>query len=180
MKIKNVVASALLSLACVGAMAENHNASVALHSDGDGWLTADLSFTHSVAGAFVDTFTFSNFSGSALINAFWSTQATNAFADIDLTSVTLNGVAFDPTKSAFSGYANGKEKAYLDDTMFSGPLTLVISGVAGGNLPAGTLIAASYSATINAIPSAVPEPETLALFLAGMGAVGFMSRRRPA
>lgn len=180
MKTKNVVAASLLALASMGAIAENHNATVSLSSDGDGWLTADLSFTHSVAGAFVDTFTFDNISGSALINAFWSTQASNAFADIDLSSITLNGVAFSPSKAAFAGYANGKEKAYLDDTMFNGPLTLVISGVAGGNLAAGSSIAASYSATVNAIPSAVPEPETLALFLAGMVGVGFMSRRRAA
>lgn len=180
MKIKNVVASSLLALASVGAIAENHSAAVSLSSDGEGWLTADLSFTHNVAGAFVDTFTFTNISGDALINAFWSTQASNAFADINLTSITLNGKAFSPSKSSFNGYANGKEKAYLDDTLFNGPLTLVITGVAGGNLAAGTSIAASYSATVNAIPSAVPEPETLALFLAGMVGVAFMSRRRAA
>nr|WP_316643874.1 FxDxF family PEP-CTERM protein [uncultured Roseateles sp.] len=180
MKIKNVVASSLLALASMGAIAENHKAAVSLSSDGDGWLTADLSFTHSVAGAFVDTFTFSNFTGEALINAFSSTQATNAFADINLTSVTLNGVSFNLTKTSVGGYANGKEKARLDDTLFNGPLTLVISGVAGGNLPVGTSIAASYSATVNAIPSAVPEPETLAMFLAGMVGVVFMSRRRAA
>jgi hypothetical protein len=180
MKIKSALASSLLALACVSAMAENNNAPVSLSTDADGWLTADLSFTHSVAGAFVDTYTFTGFGGSALINAYLSTQGSNAFADINLTSVTLNGVAFDLTKTNFSGYVQGKEKAFLDETGFNSSLTLVITGFAGGNLAEGTAIAASYSATINAIPSAVPEPVTLALMLAGLGAVGFVARRRSA
>ena len=57
-------------------------------------------------------------------------------------------------------------------TLGAGQYHLDISGVFGPNASGG-----QYSVALNAVP-AVPEPETYALMLAGLGAVGFMARRR--
>jgi hypothetical protein len=55
--------------------------------------------------------------------------------------------------------------------------TLVISGMTSGpsgNAPQGGL----YAFTLHAVPAPVPEPETYAMMLAGLGIVGMVARRR--
>ena len=53
-------------------------------------------------------------------------------------------------------------------TNITGPLVLTISGTSAFN--------GSYAGTLNV--SAVPEPETYAMMLGGLGLLGFMARRR--
>lgn len=57
-------------------------------------------------------------------------------------------------------------------TLSAGQYHLDISGVFGRNAMGG-----QYSVALNAVP-AVPEPQTYALMLAGLGVVGFVARRR--
>ena len=57
-------------------------------------------------------------------------------------------------------------------TLGAGQYHLDIDGVFGPNATGG-----QYSVALNAVP-AVPEPETYALMLAGLGALGFIARRR--
>ena len=59
-----------------------------------------------------------------------------------------------------------------------GSFTLVVNGYAGLAGSVGQAISASYSGGINVIPTAVPEPESYALMLAGLAAIGFIARRR--
>lgn len=58
-------------------------------------------------------------------------------------------------------------------TLAAGQYHMDISGDFGPNAYGG-----QYSVALRAVPAAVPEPQTLALMLAGLGVMGFMSRRR--
>jgi len=58
----------------------------------------------------------------------------------------------------------------------SGPLVLTVTGIAAPASSAGSSIAASDAGTLNVSP--VPEPQSLALMLADLGAAGVLKRRR--
>jgi hypothetical protein len=90
----------------------------------------------------------------------------NFTGNITLTSVTLNGVALDPVA--------GPPKAFYKTGLFSGgDITLEVKGFTG---PAPKSGVGSYSGVVSV--SAIPEPETYALLLAGLGVVGFVAKRR--
>lgn len=77
------------------------------------------------------------------------------------------------------GYTNALEIAALPDVRLSGPLVLTVRGYAGQGLTAGTPISASYSGTFNVLPaSAVPEPESYAMFLGGLALMTLLLGKR--
>lgn len=93
----------------------------------------------------------------------YSVKLSFSSLDASITSATLNGVTgFLHTDSISFGS--------FKYTSLS-PFTLVLNGT----LDAGAT-AAAYSGQINV--TAVPEPETYAMMLGGLGLVGFMARRR--
>ena len=56
------------------------------------------------------------------------------------------------------------------------PIVLTLKGLADGSGIPGQISPGTYS--IAAVAAPIPEPETYAMMLAGLGAIGFMAARR--
>lgn len=161
MKLKTLLLSATLAAASLSAAA----VPVVLTPSGPD--TFFGSFTQSVEGLFVDEFSFSPTSFSGVV----SVVLTGLTGPVSFYTASLNGQGFsyfpelgEPT---FSFQATVSSDVPLSLTVFGAVLD------SDGN-PAGL---GSYSGTINAV-AAVPEPQTLGLLLAGLGALALTARRK--
>lgn len=183
--LKTFVAAALVPLAVGSAHALNVTNTITLVGDDTTGYSAGLSdpsgtaVNHTVSGSFTDTFTF-NYSGAGIVDVWLNTSASAnklATQQIVFTSATLNGVALAIDPSSQAGGTIFRT-AGLYQNELTGSFVLVVNGYAGLANSSGQAISASYSGGINVMPSAVPEPESYALLLAGLGVVGFVARRR--
>lgn len=171
MKLRKLALAAAIGISTSGAFADNISTVVAVVPNAalPGAYSAAWGATHVEAGAFTDVF---NFSGGA--NGWFSSSLiTSGFLDnanIDFQTVSVNGVAYTLSPNA------PIEWATLGLTQLNQPFTLTVTGIAAPALTAGASIAASYAGTADITP--VPEPETAALMLGGLGLLGFLARRR--
>ncbi len=176
MKLKILLCAGLLAAgATTSVFAEDIDLNVNLIPNiaSTGVFSAGFGLTHTQAGSFTDNITFMGASGGAV--AFSSSLVTIGFvdrADIDFTSVAINGQTYTLTDSGGVGVASF-DLAALNS---SSPLVLEVMGIAGPNLTEGSDISASYAGTVNVSP--VPEAGTLAMMLAGLGVMGTVGRRR--
>ena len=185
MKIKTLALAAGLALSALSAQAVNVDQSISLVGSAADGFSAGLSdpsgtqVNHTLSGSFSDTFTFA-FSGPAIIDVWLNTSASKgqlASQQIVFTSATLNGMALDIDPAWVAG-GTVFRTAGLFQAPAEGNFVLTVNGYAGLEGSVGSVISASYSGGINVMPSAVPEPGSYALLLAGLGVVGFVARRR--
>lgn len=163
MKLKSLVLAAMLAVSSGAVLAEDLNQNVSMATSGLGSYTAHFGADHNFAGAFTDIFVFNPAVGASFANAVIQSVSLFGSADLNLTSVSLNG---NPLSLIPSG---GYEFGLLTPVPVSGVLTMTVIGT--------TLTpSASYSGDINVI--AVPEPETYGMLLAGLGILGLLARRQ--
>ena len=132
--------------------------------------------TISGAGSFSEFATFTVPAGFNMVNGAANTYALNItlpfFGLITIGSVSSFNMAIKggtpaAPSSTFANVSAGGSVTNL--ALAPGNYHLKFTGATNG---AG----GQYSAALNALP--VPEPETYAMFLAGLGALGFLARRR--
>ena len=173
MNLKHLALASAVALSAGAAYAEDFAIPVALSPSGvEGFFSGHYGATHLESGNFTDTFYFQTNNTSSFVDASLITIGFSDSSDIDFTSVSLNGQSFQLTDEGNFEYA------VLPRTQISGDLVLTVTGQVGNIATAGQQVAASYGGTINLSP--IPEPETYALMLAGLGVVGWMARRRRA
>jgi PEP-CTERM motif len=164
MKLSKVVAASALALLSTGSFAAALG-SIDL-SSGSGFFG-----NTPVAGAFVDTLTFtvatsSTFNGSI-------TSVVNGTQDVDFTSIVVT-----PGALAFVSMLGDPVELWATPAvgfgLAPGVYTLTLTGTNSASMGsyAGNL------AVTPGLPALVPEPETYAMLLAGLGIVGLLARRR--
>ena len=113
-----------------------------------------------------------SFTGSGVdyISFLWGSPDT-----YNVLTVTSTGGVTQTFTTASLGFAvsNG-DQGFSQYVQFTGSATSKITGLTFNNFPAADAFeSANYSVT-----TPVPEPQTYALLLAGLGAIGFVARRR--
>ena len=157
--------SLLIAAALAGSALASVAAPVSLLPSGPGMFSGG--FTQTVDGLFVDEFTFSPASFSGLV----SVSLSSVSGPVSFFSALLNGQGF-----SFFPELGQPDFSFSALVTNDTPLMLTVFGAvldAAGN-PAG---AGSYAGVITAA-AVVPEPQSLALVLAGLAMLGFALRRK--
>ena len=162
MKLKSVVATAVLAAASFSASATSYDLGVLDPSGFDTLLGSSIKF--GANAAINDTWSFTLLAPSS--TSFLASQ-TFAVAEGAITdfSAVLNSTSFGMTTGA------GSQTLSWNGALTAGTYVVSITGTTG-------LSGARYGASVSAIPAPVPEPETYAMMLGGLGLLAFTARRR--
>lgn len=165
MKLKFIAAAAVFAFSALPALAIDEIVDVA----------PTASFSSSVAaGAFSMNWVFNlladSYVGASATNVAISFNGGPSFGGITDFAANLNGSPLFLNSFASGSPVNVATQVLAgSSTIPAGNFSLQVSGVAGAG-------GASFGGSIIATP--VPEPETYAMMLAGLVAVGFLARRR--
>lgn len=162
---KLVLAAALAAIGSGAAVAETYTAPSAINV-GD---TATYFFNHSGApSSFFDTFNFTIGAGGTLSASAVSISLGNLLNITGLTGQLWNNS--HPNGTIDYGTFAGNNTTFNFGPLAAGNYHIDFTGTANGLAGGGYLAAVSVAA--------VPEPETYALLLAGLGLMGTVARRR--
>ena len=181
MKIKVIAASTLLATALTAMSAQDLSITIVPIPDGIGGWSAPFAVSHTLAGAFTDTFHLGSFAQPVLVDSNLSTINMGRAFNIDFSWAQLSNGVTTVHYGFLPEEPGGFEGGDIVPTFFAAglPLTLSVSGMAAtGLLPGDGNPAASYSGNVNFTLAPVPEPTTTAMLLAGLATVGWLSRRR--
>ena len=121
-----------------------------------------------IAGAFVDTITFTVTTSSIFNSSI--TAVVNGTQDVDFTSIVIS-----PGALAFASLLGDPVELWATPAagfgLLPGVYTLTLTGTNSASM-------GSYAANLALTPASVPEPETYAMLLAGLGIGGLLARRR--
>lgn len=163
-----------LMAAAPAAMA-NGGGAVSLSQTGPSFYSGTFSQTYSGFTSFTDDWTFTlpvGPAGQAVGTAIASFNPSGA-----LSSFFTAGSIWDLTTTTQLTAGLGSFSGGLYNVQFTLPAALVPNHTYAFRLTGVTLASGgSYAGSINVTP--VPEPESYALFLAGLGLMGFIARRR--
>jgi len=158
MKFKRLIGSLLFAAVIPSAQAATYSF--------DALVGTESTEIHHVDGLFSDTLSFDLGANQIGVNGDFDLLGNKNFylSLFKVTDGSLQEIVLD-TNHKFSMTNLG-----------AGTYQLLVSGEVVGNNATGN--AAGYSLTLSAITAPVPEPGTTAMFLAGLGLMGLIARRR--
>jgi hypothetical protein len=137
------------------------------NNSGDLWTASLGSSPSQVSFTDVFTFTMTVTPGSTAWGTFINT-AYEGIGNITFTSADLNGIPLITSSTPVDSIVFNV--ASLPASSVTGDLVLTIHGISSGG--------GSYGGDFNVVMAAVPEPETYAMMLGGLGILAMLSRRR--
>lgn len=155
MKIKNFLMAVLIAAASTAGFAAGATATFA---DGEAGISGKVEGAKNKV--FTDTWNFFGLGAGT-----YTIQGALNGTNLSFTSIVLDGRTWDLTQAGNFSFASVEYSGH-------GPLQLTISGTKLNASP----LKASYNGSVSVSP--VPEPETYAMLLAGLGVMGAIARRR--